>query len=215
MKNKLNYKYFTLLSLVYLTVMVSSTSVAYKPVEIGSFIATASSLLFAFTFAVSSIIAEVYGKDDSMRLINQIIPCGLLFTAIITSIIHLPSPTNWHHQSDYSYVFGNSIRFALFGTIGCWISYRINTFLITKWKILTKGRYFPLRIIGANTIGEFFLVLITTFGAFYSVFPFHEVVNMFLFAYFSKIVFAFLLSWPSAFVAVIIKRKETQEDHAK
>lgn len=210
MNNHPGNKYFTLLSLIYLTIMVSSTSIAYKPVEIGSITATAASLLFAFTFAISSIIAEVYGKERSMRLINQIIPCGLLFTVIITLMIHLPSPTDWHHQADYTYVFGDSFRFAFFGTIGCWIAYRINTFLITKWKILTNGKYFPLRVIGANTIGEFFLVLITTFGAFYSVFPIHEVMSMFLFAYLSKILFAFLLSWPSAFVAVIIKRKELQ-----
>lgn len=92
--------------------MVASTSVAYKPIELGSLTATASSLLFAFTFAISSIIAEVYGKESSMRLINQVIPCGLLFTIIVTLAIHLPSPSNWHHQLDYSYVFGNSFRFA-------------------------------------------------------------------------------------------------------
>lgn len=215
MNNKLDNKYFTLLSLLYLTIMVASTSVAYKPVEFGSITATASSLLFALTFSISSIIAEVYGKESSMRLINQIIPCGLLFTVLVTLIIHLPSPTNWHHEADYSYVFGNSLRFAFFGTIGCWISYRINTFLITKWKKLTNGKYFPLRVIGANTIGEFFLVLITTFGAFYNVFPIHEVISMFLFAYFSKIVFAFLLSWPSAIVAVLVKRMETPKSHEK
>lgn len=215
MTNKPNYKYFTLLSMIYLTIMVSSTSVAYKPVEFGSIVATSSSLLFAFTFAISSIIAEVYGKESSMRLINQIIPCGLLFTVIVSLTIHLPSPSNWHHQADYSYVFGDSLRFAIFGTIGCWISYRINTFLITKWQILTRGKYFPLRIIGANTIGEFFLVLITTFGAFYGVFPLREVVSMFIFAYLSKIVFAFLLSWPSAFIAVIIQKKEKAQNHEK
>lgn len=215
MNKKTNETHFTLLSLIYLTIMVSSTSVAYKPVEIGSVTATASSLLFAFTFAISSIIAEVYGRERSMKLINQIIPCGLLFTIIITLMIHLPSPSNWHHEADYSYVFGNSFRFAFFGTIGCWIAYRINTTLITKWQVLTRGRYAPLRIIGANTIGEFFLVLITTFGAFYSVFPLKDVISMFLFAYFSKILFAFILSWPSAFVAVIIKGNELSNNHEK
>lgn len=214
MNKKPNENYFTFLALLYLTIMVASTSVAYKPIEIGSITATASSLLFAFTFAISSIIAEVYGKERTLTLINQIIPCGLLFTIIITLMIHLPSPANWHHQTDYSYVFGNSFRFAFFGTIGCWIAYRINTRLIEKWKILTSGKYAPFRIIGANTIGEFFLVLITTFGAFYPVFPFKDVVSMFLFAYLSKILFAFILSWPSAFVAVIIKRNNSLNKHA-
>lgn len=207
-ESKQQYKYFTRLSLFYLTIMVASTSIAYKPVKIWIFTATASSLLFALTFSISSIIAEVYGIKKSKELINQLILCGLIFSIIVTLVPHLPSPGDWHHQAAYDYVFGLSFRFAMFGTIGSWIAYRINVYLITKWKFLTRGRYFPLRVIGANTFGEFFLVLITTFGAFYHVYPLKEVISMFLFAYFSKIIYALLLSWPSAIIAVAIKRRE-------
>ncbi len=202
------YKYFNLLALLYLTIMVVSTSVAYKPVKIWIFTATSSSLLFALTFSISSIIAEVYGREITKKLINQLIICGLIFSILVSIIPDLPAPNNWHHQAAYHYVFGFSFRFALFGTIGSFISYKINTYLITKWKFLTKGKYFPLRIIGANTIGEFFLVLITTFGAFYGVYPQHQVINMFAFAYVSKIIYALILSWPSALVAYYIKNKE-------
>ncbi len=202
------YKCFTLLALLYLTIMVASTSVAYKLVDVWGFTATASSLLFAITFAISSIIAEVYGAAVSRKLINQIIPCGLIFSLIVTLVPHLPSPADWHHQAAFNYVFGFSLRFAVFGTIGAWISYKINIYLIQKWKFLTKGKYFPLRVVGANTIGEFFLVSITTFGAFYKVFPLQEVISMFLFAYLSKIVYALILSWPSALIALLIKKKE-------
>jgi uncharacterized integral membrane protein (TIGR00697 family) len=202
------YKYYTTLALFHLTIMVAATSVAYKPVKIFIFTATASSLLFALTFSVNSIIAEIYGKKKSKELINQIIPCGLLFSFIVSFIPYLPSPENWHHESDFLYVFGHSARFAIFGTIGSYISYRVNTYLISRWKKLTSGSFFPLRIVGANTFGEFFLVLITSFGAFYGVYPTSDVVSMFLFAYFSKIIYAIILSWPAAFIAIMIKRKE-------
>lgn len=205
---KQHYQCFTLLALLYLTIMVASTSVAYKLVDVFGFIATASSLLFAITFAINSIIAEVYGAAVTRILINQIIPCGLVFSLLVTLVPHLPSPPNWHHQAAFNYVFGFSFRFSVFGTIGAWLSYKINTYLIQKWKFLTKGRYFPLRVIGANTIGEFFLVFITTFGAFYHVYPLPEVIDIFLFAYLSKFVYALILSWPSALIAMIIKRKE-------
>ena len=54
----------------------------------------------------------------------------------------------------------------------------------------------------------FFLVLITTYGAFYHFYPDEEVFSMFLFAYLSKIIYALVLSWPSALVAFYIKKKE-------
>ena len=207
-KTHVGYKYFTMLSLLYLTVMVASTSLAYKPVDIEGITATSSSLLFAFTFAISSIIAEVYGAKVSRSLVNQIIPCGLIFSLLVTTIPHLPSPKSWHHQSAFNYVFGNSFRFAIFGTIGSFISYKLNIFLITRWKVLTRGKKFILRSIGANTCGEFFLVFITTFGAFYGVYPIKQVISMFIFAYLSKIIYAIILSWPSAIIAVCIKRRE-------
>lgn len=211
-KQQPKYKCDITLALLHLTVMVAATSMAYKPVKIFTITATASSLLFALTFAISSIVAEIYGKEKTQELIHQIIPCGLIFSIIVTLIPHLPSPDDWHHQADFMYVFGNSFRFSVFGTIGSFTAYKVNTYFISKWKRLTNGAYFPLRIIGANTLGEFFLVLITTFGAFYRVYPLDEVISMFLFAYFSKVIYALILSWPAAFIAVIIKRRENGND---
>lgn len=148
--------YLLPLSLLYLTVMVASTSVAYKPVKIFSFTATASSLLFALTFSIVSIIAERYGKNAARKVVNMVITCGLLFSVLVTFIPLLPSPSSFHHQEAYSYVFGYSLRFALIGTIASLISYRINIFFITRWQRLTNKKHFILRVIGANTIGEFF-----------------------------------------------------------
>lgn len=202
------HKYLSMLLLLHLTIMLTSTSLAYKPVEIFGITATASSLLFAVTFSINSIVAEVYGREESKQSINMLMVCGLIFSILVTLIPHLPSPSDWHHQTAFDYVFGSSFKFAILGTIGSYISYRINIALISRWKILTKGKYFPLRIIGANTFGEFFLVTIVTFGAFYGSYPLHEVVSMFLFAYLSKILYAFILCWPAAFAAAIIMKKE-------
>jgi uncharacterized integral membrane protein (TIGR00697 family) len=210
------FKYLSVLLLLHLTIMLTSTSLAYKPVEIFGVTATASSLLFAITFAINSIVAEVYGREESKKSINLLMGCGLVFSILVTLVPHLPSPSDWHHQAEFNYVFGGSFKFALLGTIGSYISYRINIALISRWKILTKGKYFPLRIIGANTFGEFFLVAIVTFGAFYGSYPFNEVVSMFLFAYLSKILYALILSWPAAFAAaIIIKKEKTYNDDKK
>lgn len=209
MKKETSRRYLLPLSLVYLTVMVSSTSLAYKPVKILFFTATSSSLLYSLTFSIVSIIAEIYGKNEAKKIVNSVIACGLLFSLLVTLVPLLPSPSDFHHQDAYSYVFGFSLRFALIGTVASYISYKVNIYFITKWQTLTNRKYFIFRVIGANTIGEFFLVLITTFGAFYNVFPLKEVINMFFFAYFSKIIFAVLLSWPSSIIAKIIEKKES------
>lgn len=205
---KQQYKYFYLLAMIYTTIMVAATTVAYKVVEIGAFAATSASLIFPMTFTLGSIISEVYGYEISKKLIFASMFCGLLFAAIVNSCIYLPSPAEWSGQAAFTATLGHTFRFAVAGTLGSLIGSYVNVFAVTRWKALLKGKWFPLRSFGASTIGEFFLVSITTLLSFWGTLPDHMVFKMFLFAYFSKILYSSLLLWPAAIAAAALKKLE-------
>ncbi len=205
---KKQYKYLSFLAMVYVTIMVSATTVAYKIVQIGPFTATCASIIFPFTFTLGGIISEVYGYKVSRRLIFSSIFCGLLFAAIINGCIYLPSPTDWNGQPAFKTTLGNAFRFAVSGTIGSLLSGYINIYAVTHWKVLLKGKYFAFRSFGASTIGEFVLVSLTTFLSFIGTLPTNMVFKMFLFAYLSKIFYSLTLLWPATMVAIILKKVE-------
>lgn len=202
------YKYLIPLALLYLTFVIATICIAYKPVYLWKITATASSLLFAFSFMINSIIAEIYGRQIAKKLVNIVLPCSLLFSVIVSLIAQLPSPPDWAHQQDFYYVFHESFRFSLFAGIAGFIAYKVNIVLITKWKAQTHGRLFSMRLIGANMISQFILVLIMHMGSFYGVFPLAQVLSMMLFAYVVKFICTLLLSWPVAWLAGVIKSSE-------
>lgn len=203
------YSYLNFLAILNLTVLVSASTVAYKIVQIGPFTATCSSLIFPVTFMLTGIISEVYGYDLSRRLLTETFFCGLVFAAIVNFCVYLPSPLDWHGQTSFFDVLGHTFRFSVAGTVGSIVGSHVNVFAVTRWKALLKGRYFILRILGASSIGQFFLVLITTFSAFLGMMPTEVVVRMFWFAFFSKIVYALVLLWPAALIVVLLKRHES------
>ncbi len=207
-RSRQQYKYFYLLAMIYTTIMVAATTVAYKVVQIGPFIATSASVVFPVTFTLGGIISEVYGYEISKKLVFSSIFCGLLFAVIVNSCIYLPSPPNWQGQAAFTTTLGHTLRFAVSGTIGSLVGSYINIFSVTRWKALMKGKYFPLRSFGASTIGEFCLVLITTLLSFLGTLPTNMVFKMFLFAYVSKILYSLLLLWPAAIVAIMLKKSE-------
>lgn len=202
------YQLLTPLALLYLTFVIATICIAYKPVYLWKLTATASSILFAFSFTINSIIAEVYGQKIARRLVNIVLPCSLLFSVIVSLIAQLPSPPSWSHQQDFYYVFSNSFRFSCFAGIAGLIAYKINILLITKWKIKTHGKLFLPRMIAANIISLFILVLIMHVGAFYGMFPTEKMFHMMLFAYIVKVIFTLILAGPAAlFVRLIDKEK--------
>lgn len=202
------YKFLTPLALLYLTFVIATICIAYKPVYLWKLTATASSILFAFSFSINSIIAEVYGQKIARKLVNIVLPCSLLFSVIVSLIAQLPSPPSWSHQQDFYYVFSNSFRFSCFAGIAGLIAYKINILLITKWKVKTHGNLFLLRMMAANIISLFILVLIMQLGAFYGMLPVKQIFSVMLFAYLVKVIFTLVLSGPAALFVRLIGRRE-------
>lgn len=202
------YKYLTLLAMMYVTFMVAGTTVAYKMIQLGPFVATSASLIFPATFTLGGVISEVYGYVLAKRLVWQAMFCGILFAALVNLIVLLPGADGWTGEAAFQQILGNSLRFALAGTVGSLLGSMVNVYIISRWKVLVKGKYFALRSLGASTIGEFILVLITTFLAFVHTVPTPMLIKIFLFAYFSKVVYSLLLVWPAALITVILKKLE-------
>ena len=145
------YKYCTLIAMITTIILPCAAVVSYKTVAIGSSMICASSLLLPLWFVIGDITTEVYGYNISRKIFWSALLCYFIFTVFIVALINLPSPTQ---RFAYSPIFDNLIYMVCSDIFAIIIGGFINTYLISKWKILIKGRYFWLRSIGASTIGE-------------------------------------------------------------
>ena len=139
------FKYIQIMSMIYITLLLAATVVAYKIVIIGFIPEPGSTLIYTFSFFWANIFAEVYGLKRAKKLIWESIICGYLFAVLLTIINLLPSPGYWDHQLAYDQILGHMLRFTNAGVIGYLISAFLNIFLLTKWKHMMNGSKFWLR----------------------------------------------------------------------
>lgn len=159
-KNFESYQYLMLLAMIYIAVDITSMAFAYKIIVIKNVVLAACSLIFPLTYSIMDVIAEIYGYQLAKKVIWYGFICDFIFATLALFLSHLPS----HDPSQtgvYVQVFGLLLRAVIAQMAGVLIGAFVNIHFLLKWKILTRGRYFWLRSIGASTIGEAIMLIIS------------------------------------------------------
>jgi len=84
----------------------------------------------------------------------------------------------------------------------------INSFLISKWKILIRGRYFGLRSIGASFFGDLVYAILICPIVFWGTLPTAKILITMVASFSLKVLYSFFLAYPAVWVANFIKLKE-------
>lgn len=209
----MHYKCLTVLSMLYMTIKLITIILIYKIIAIGPLSASASTLIIPFWFFLSDIITEVYGYDISKQIIWTAIICQFIFAFICAGLISLHSPPLWPYQSAYDQVAGKLPRVALASFFAITIAAFINAYILTKWKILLRGKYFWLRSLGATAIGELIFTVIAYLTEFLGTTSLSTLSQLMAISYSIKLLASPILVIPSALIATWIKKVEGFEIH--
>lgn len=200
--------YILLLGMVNITISLAADVVAYKLVNLGPALLSGAPLIFPLTYIIGDIVAEVYGYTVAKKIIWITLVCELFFAIVIKLIIHLPSPVFWHQQRSYNEVVDPVLRFVLAGILAVVSSSFINIYIISKWKILMKGRHFWLRSLGSSAIGGFILVLVTILVGFSGTVHWSKLFYMILSVYSIEVIYSLLGVWPASIITGFLKLEE-------
>lgn len=140
--------------LLFTTCLIVANIVEQKLIKIGPIEATAGLLIFPVSYIVNDIIAEVWG----FRKARLIIWYGFLMNFIAIVVFRLsivvPGSENFTHQEAFSVVLGNTQRITLASFIAFLVGSFLNALVMSKMKIMQKGRNFSLRAVVSTLIGE-------------------------------------------------------------
>lgn len=175
--------------MIYIVIDLSSLVFAYKIIEFGTIIGAASSLIFPLTYSIMDVIAEVYGYKTAKKIIWFGFSCDLIFATLALMISYIPS-IDQSQTTAYAQVLGSLLRAVIAQMIGVICGAILNIYLISKWKIITNGRYFWLRSIGASAIGEGIMLIISVLIALTGILSFNQITRLICFTYIYKIAFA-------------------------
>lgn len=153
--NPASYLFIIILSMVYMSIMLCNAVLTNRYVGNDAMFILGGTLTSPFVFILDDIIAEVYGY----RMARNVILSGFAsqtFFAIVCYMIALsPHPSFFNDSDAYYNILGPSLlRINITGFAAYISANLINSYIIARWKVLVKGKYFWLRSIGSSTISE-------------------------------------------------------------
>jgi uncharacterized integral membrane protein (TIGR00697 family) len=166
-----NYRYYDLILGAYVCVLLCANLIGPAKVStvqvplIGSVTFMAGVLFFPISYIFGDILTEVYGYARDRRCVWSGF-AALVFAAVMAAVIvHLPPADFWRaKQPAVEEIFGNTPRIICASIIAFWCGSFVNSYVLAKMKLMTRGRWLWTRIIGSTLCGE-----LVDSGLFYSI----------------------------------------------
>jgi uncharacterized integral membrane protein (TIGR00697 family) len=166
----MNEKVSILLS-IFITALVCANLLGNKIITIIGITVSVGIFAYPITFLVTDIIAEVYGKKETLKFYKAGI-IAVLLALLLTTISRLvPAASFYSYAQDYNNVFGNSIRILIASLTAFLISQYNDIIVFHFLKKITKNKYLWIRNNLSTMISQLIDTTIFTFIAFFHMTP--------------------------------------------
>lgn len=149
-----DFKYFTVLAGMFVATVLISNTIAQKPFQWGPFVVPAGVIIFPLSYIFGDVLTEVYGYGRTRQVIWTGFLAGGLMAASYWTAIALPAASFWRHQEALETVLGQVPRIVLASVIAYLAGEFVNSFVLAKMKIWTRGRHLWSRTIGSTVVGQ-------------------------------------------------------------
>ena len=145
---------FMVCGLLFTVCLIVSNIVEQKLISIGGVEATAGLLIFPVSYIINDLIAEVWGY----RKVRLIIWNGFLMNFLAVLVFRLsiwaPGSAHFTHQDAFVLVLGNTQRIVFASFLAFLFGAFLNAYVMSKMKIMQRGRGFSIRAVVSTIIGE-------------------------------------------------------------
>jgi len=155
---------------------------------------TGATFLFPISYVFGDILTEVYGYKASRKVI-WVGFLALIFMSLIYWLVQLlPAAPFWNNQQAYESILGAVPRIVLASIIGYFAGAFSNSYVLSKMKIWTSGKYLWTRTVGSTIVGEAIDSFLFIIIAFTGIIPLSGLIAMILSIYIIKVSFEILIT---------------------
>jgi hypothetical protein len=165
------FRYFDILVALFVSVLLISNIASTKILSLWKFTFDGGTLLFPVSYIFGDILTEVYGFRRSRRVIWLGFFAALLMSLVLFIVQILPPAGDWNNQQAYESVLGFVPRIVIASLLAYFTGEFTNSVILSRLKIITKGRFLWTRTIGSTIIGEGIDTLVFCWIAFYGILP--------------------------------------------
>lgn len=213
LRSQSEFLYLTLAAL-FIASLVTTNLIANKfvTVDLGfkQFVISAGMIPYPFTFLITDILSEIYGK----RKTTNVVITGFFATLFVLLILWLgsvfPAIEASHVSNEvYDTVFANSYRVVFSSMLAYLIAQFADLKLFHFWKNLTNGKHLWLRNNASTIVSQLLDTILVVSVLFIGQTTFSEMAILVKDGWMYKILFA-LVDTPLMYLAVFLIRKKFQ-----
>jgi uncharacterized integral membrane protein (TIGR00697 family) len=156
-----DFRYYDFIMAAYVCVLLCSNLIGPAKVTtvqlplLGPVTFIAGVLFFPISYAFGDILTEVYGYARDRRVVWAGFGALLFAATMAATVVALPPASWWApNQAAVETIFGSTPRIVAGSIIAFWCGSFVNSFVLAKMKILTRGRWLWTRTIGSTACGE-------------------------------------------------------------
>lgn len=208
-----HFKYYDFIMAIFVTVILCANLIG--PAKIWTIFGLsfgAGILFFPISYLFGDILTEVYGYARARKVVWAGFGALLFASAMSWLVLSLPPAADWHDQFALETVFGSTPRIVLASIFAYWVGEFLNSYVMAKMKVWTKGRYLFTRTIGSTIVGTGIDSAIFYPAAFLGVWSNEQVISVMIGNYALKVLWETLATPFTYKIIGFLKRKEN-EDH--
>jgi hypothetical protein len=157
--NPRHYRYYDFCMVGFVTVLLCSNLIGPgKTVLVLGVTFGAGNLFFPISYIFGDVLTEVYGYARARKVIWAGFGAMLFATVMGQFVIHAPpdpgEPFNTVIQPALEVVFGNTWRIVLGSMLAFWAGDFVNSYLMARMKVWTRGRHLWSRTISSTIVGQ-------------------------------------------------------------
>jgi uncharacterized integral membrane protein (TIGR00697 family) len=139
---------------LFTTCLITANAIAVKVISLGPFFLPAAIFVFPLSYIFGDILTEVYGYRLARRVIWLGFLCNLIFVFFVWLGQVLPAAPFWEGQEAYQRILGYTPRLLAASFLGYLVGEFVNSFILARMKIMTRGRWLWSRTIGSTIVGQ-------------------------------------------------------------
>lgn len=157
--NPRHYRYYDLVMAGFVTVLLCSNLIGPgKTVLLGGITFGAGNLFFPISYIFGDVLTEVYGYARARKVIWAGFGAMIFATLMGLVVIRMPAdpgePFNATIQPALEVVFGNTWRIVVASILAFWAGDFVNSYVLARMKVATRGRHLWSRTIGSTMVGQ-------------------------------------------------------------
>jgi hypothetical protein len=177
MKNKVSVL-FMLAGILFATCLLISNILASKIMMVGPWAAPAGVLIFPLAYIINDVIVEVWGYQKARLIIWAGFGVNVLAVLFFSVGIAVPAAAFWTNQEAFAITLGSAPRIVAASLLAYLLGSFLNAFVMSKFKVLTRGKGFSVRAVVSTLAGEGADSLIFITVAFAGIFPLNSILTM-------------------------------------